>query len=183
MTQLLGMAYAAFVSLCLIGAHAFAQQTPANKVFTVETVTKSASGKAADLSWKDGTKQMNLLQFGAGKVMFLNFWATWCPPCRKEIPDIIELSKEFSEDELMVIGISMDRDDQAYNTVSKFARLKNIPYSILVGNDKVAEAYDGIGAIPTTFIINSDGTINEKIVGQRTKEEFKAAILRALKRK
>ncbi|MFN5112571.1 MAG: TlpA family protein disulfide reductase, partial [Ignavibacteria bacterium] len=86
-------------------------------------------------------------------------------------------------DELIVIGISMDRDDQAFNTVSKFARLKNIPYSIIVGNDKVAEAYDGIGAIPTTFIVNADGTINEKIVGQRSKEDFKAAILRALKRK
>lgn len=183
MTQLLGITYALLASISLLGVNAFAQQAPANKVFMVESVTKSGPGKAADLSWKDGSKQVNLLQHGAGKVMFLNFWATWCPPCRKEIPDIIELSKEFTEDELIVIGISMDRDDQAFNTVSKFARLKNIPYSIIVGNDKVAEAYDGIGAIPTTFIVNADGTINEKIVGQRSKEDFKAAILRALKRK
>jgi thiol-disulfide isomerase/thioredoxin len=183
MTQLLCMASALLASIVLFGANVYAQQSSTSRVFSVETITKSAQGKAADLSWKDGSKQINLLQYGAGKVMFLNFWATWCPPCRKEIPDIIELSKEFSEDELIVIGISMDRDDQAYNTVSKFARLKNIPYSILVGNDKVAEAYDGIGAIPTTFIVNPDGTINEKIVGQRSKEEFKAAILRALKRK
>ncbi|MFM8839805.1 MAG: TlpA family protein disulfide reductase [bacterium] len=183
MIQLRGIVYAFFASMCLIGSQAFAQQTPVNRVFTVESVTKSGTGKAADLSWKDGTKQVNLLQYGAGKVMFLNFWATWCPPCRKEIPDIIELSKEFSEEELLVIGISMDRDDQAFNTVSKFARLKNIPYTIVVGNDKVAEAYDGIGAIPTTFIVNADGTINEKIVGQRSKEDFKNAILRAIKKK
>ena len=159
-----------------------ATDKPAGKVYVVEGVTKIGPGKAADLTWKDAQKGQNLLQYGAGKVVFLNFWATWCPPCRKEIPDIIELSKEFTEDEFMVIGVSMDRDDQAYNTVSKFVRLKNIPYTILVGNDKVAEAYDGIGAIPTTFIINPDGTINEKIVGARSKDDFRNAILRALKR-
>jgi thiol-disulfide isomerase/thioredoxin len=174
----------AFIALfCLTSTDIFAQTPSAGKVFTVETVVKSGTGKAADLIWKDGTKPVNLLQFGAGKVMFLNFWATWCPPCRKEIPDIIELSKEFSEDELLVIGISMDRDDQAFNTVSKFVRLKNIPYPIIIGNDKVAEAYDGIGAIPTTFIVNADGTVNEKIIGARSKEDFRNAILRALKKK
>ena len=172
-----------FLLFIVSASHAQTSDKPAGKVYMVDGVEKKGAGKAADLLWKDGTKAQNLLQVGAGKVIFLNFWATWCPPCRKEIPDIIELSKEFSEDELVVLGVSMDRDDQAFNTVSKFVRLKNIPYPIIVGNDKVAEAYDGIGAIPTTFIINADGTINEKIVGGRNKEEFKASILRALKRK
>jgi len=183
MNHLRGIAYAFLALICLTSTDIFAQTQTSGKVFTVESVTKIGAGKAADLTWKDGNKQVNLLQFGAGKVVFLNFWATWCPPCRKEIPDIIELSKEFSEDELQVIGVSMDRDDQAFNTVSKFVRLKNIPYPIIIGNDKVAEAYDGIGAIPTTFIINADGSVNEKIIGARSKEDFKNAILRALKKK
>jgi thiol-disulfide isomerase/thioredoxin len=182
MNQLLCIISIFISSICVFRLDTFAQQTYANKIFTIESVSNTSPEKAADITWKDGMKQTNLLQLGSGKVMFLNFWATWCPPCRKEIPDIIELSKEFSNDELLVIGISMDKDNQAYNTVSKFARLKNIPYLILIGNDKVAEAYDGINAIPTTFIINADGTVNEKIVGQRTKEEFRAAILRALKK-
>ena len=76
------------------------------KVFPIETVNRSTvPGKASTFTWKDGTNLSNLIQYGAGKVIFLNFWATWCPPCRKEIPDIIELYKEFSENEVLVLGV------------------------------------------------------------------------------
>ena len=161
-----------------------ADNTPKVKVFPIETVNKSTvPGKVSTFTWKDGTNLSNLIQYGAGKVIFLNFWATWCPPCRKEIPDIIELSKEFSENDVLVLGVSMDRDDEALKTVSKFVRLKNMPYTVLVGNDQVADAFDGIGAIPTTFIIKADGSISEKIVGARSKEDFKSAIMRAMVKK
>lgn len=161
-----------------------AEKTNTTKVFAIETVNQSTTpGKSSNFTWKDGQTTNNLLQFGSGKVVFLNFWATWCPPCRKEIPDIIELTKEFSENEVLILGVSMDRDDEALNTVNKFVRLKNMPYTVLVGNQKVADAFDGIGAIPTTFIIKADGSISEKIVGARSKEDFKAAILRAMNKK
>lgn len=93
MNHLRGILHAFLALICLTSTDIIAQTPTSGRVYSVESVTKSGAGKAADLTWKDGTKQVNLLQFGAGKVMFLNFWATWCPPCRKEIPDIIELSK------------------------------------------------------------------------------------------
>jgi len=166
--------------LCYITAHSN-ENIVKVKVFPIEIVSRSmVPDKASTFTWKDGTNFSNLIQYGAGKVIFLNFWATWCPPCRKEIPDIIELYKEFSENEVLVLGVSMDRDDDALKTVSKFVRLKNMPYIVLIGNDEVADAFDGIGAIPTTFIIKADGSISEKIVGARSKEDFKSAIMRAM---
>jgi thiol-disulfide isomerase/thioredoxin len=155
-------------------------QTPV-KVFPVKTVTAAVGNKVADFTWMDGDKQVSLSEIGKNKVVFLNFWATWCAPCRKEIPDIIELSKELPNTEFVVIGVSMDRDQDAINTVSKFVRAKNLPYTVVVGNEALAEAYGGITAIPSTFILTSDGTISEKIAGMKSKSEFLAAIQKAMK--
>jgi thiol-disulfide isomerase/thioredoxin len=159
-------------------------QTAAGKIYTVDAVMESAGpGKPADFSWKEGDKTISLSQLAKNKVVFLNFWATWCGPCRKEIPDIIELTKKYPETEFVVLGVSMDREADALNTVGKFVRLKNMPYTVVLGNDKLAEAYGGIGAIPSTFIIAPDGTVSEKIVGARTHDEFVAAVERAMKKK
>ncbi|MFN8361083.1 MAG: TlpA disulfide reductase family protein [Candidatus Kapaibacterium sp.] len=153
-------------------------QTPL-KVYTVTTVNIGSGNKAADFTWTEDGKTVSLSEVGKNKVVFLNFWATWCAPCRKEIPDIIELMAEFPETEFVVIGISVDRDADVAKTVSKFMRAKKIPYRVLISNDKLLEAYGGISDLPTTFILNSDGTIAVKILGGKTKEEFKAAIKKA----
>lgn len=167
----------AAVALMLIPVMA---QTPA-KVYPVKTVTAAVGNKVADFTWMEGDKQVSLSEIGKNKVVFLNFWATWCAPCRKEIPDIIELSKEFPNTEFVVIGVSMDRDQDAVNTVSRFVRAKNLPYTIVIGDEKLAEAYGGINAIPSTFIISSDGTVSEKIAGMKSKADFLAAIQKAMK--
>src|SRR5688572_27362432 len=65
----------------------------ASSVATVESVSAAKSGKATDFAWKADGKTVSFSEFTKGKVTFLNFWATWCPPCRREIPDIIEISK------------------------------------------------------------------------------------------
>ncbi|MBS1537627.1 MAG: TlpA family protein disulfide reductase [Bacteroidetes bacterium] len=166
-------------TFALLVVPVMAQTTP--KVYPVKTVTSPVGNKVADFTWMEGDKQVSLSEIGKNKVVFLNFWATWCAPCRKEIPDIIELSKEFPNTEFVVIGVSMDRDQDAINTVSKFVRVKNLPYTVVVGNEALAEAYGGITAIPSTFILTSDGTVSEKISGMKSKAEFITAIQKAMK--
>jgi len=164
--------------IALAIAPTFAQTPP--KVFPVSTVSAASGNKVADFTWIEDGKPVSLSEVGKNKVVFLNFWATWCAPCRKEIPDILELMAEFPDTEFIVIGVSVDRDADVTNTVSKFVRAKKVTYPIIISNDKLLEAYGGISNIPSTFIINKDGTVSEKILGGKSKEEFKAAVKKAL---
>lgn len=133
-----------------------------------------------DFSWKEGDKTVSLSTVGKGKVVFLNFWGTWCPPCRKEIPDIVEISNEMKN--VVVIGIALERGGT--DKLADFIDKNNIPYANIVTDDntvmgKLAEAYGGIQYVPTTFII-ANGKIVSKIVGGNSKESFMAEIKKAL---
>jgi thiol-disulfide isomerase/thioredoxin len=97
-----------------------------------------------------------------GKVVLLNFWATWCPPCRDEIPELIELSKRF-KDKLEIVGISMDDSPPA--EVRQFAQDMKIDYPIVMGSGTLSREYGGIPALPTSFLVNSDGRIVQKHEG------------------
>lgn len=107
-----------------------------------------------------------------GKVVLLNFWATWCPPCRLEIPDIIELSKKY-KDQLVVIGVSVDQDR---SPVAPFVKQNKMNYPVIYGTDQIITDFGGISAIPTSFIIDTRGKIVQKIVGYRNYAAFEAAV-------
>jgi len=109
-----------------------------------------------------------------GKVIILDFWATWCPPCRTEIPHFKSLYSQYKGDGLEVIGIALDQGGA--NVVRPFAEDFQINYPILIGNQRVTEDYGGIRGIPTTFIIDRQGRIVEKFVGYRDKEVFESVI-------
>jgi thiol-disulfide isomerase/thioredoxin len=97
-----------------------------------------------------------------GKVVLLNFWATWCPPCREEIPMMNELSHRY-RDKLQIIGVSMD--DSSPAEVKAFAKEIGIDYPIVMGSGALSREYGGVPALPTTFVINTDGRIVEKHEG------------------
>ncbi len=97
-----------------------------------------------------------------GKVVLLNFWATWCPPCRDEIPEMVELSKRFRE-KLEIVGISMD--DSPPEEVRQFAQEMKIDYPVVMGSSTLSREYGGIPALPTSFLVNTDGRIVEKHEG------------------
>ncbi len=118
------------------------------------------------------TNQITLSQF-QGKVVVLNFWATWCPPCKAEIPDLIRIQKEFSND-VVVIGVSVDRESPDY--VAGFSEELGINYPVVMADSKLINLYGGIRAIPTTFIIDQDGDIGQKIVGMRDFNGFLAVL-------
>jgi cytochrome c biogenesis protein CcmG/thiol:disulfide interchange protein DsbE len=97
------------------------------------------------------------------KVLIVDFWATWCGPCREEIPHLNELYSELKSKGLEIVGISMDTDGT--DGVKDFAREFRIQYPIVMGDEKVAESFGGIIGLPTTFIIDRDGKIAKKYIG------------------
>lgn len=98
----------------------------------------------------------------AGKVVLVNFWATWCPPCREEIPELLELKKEF-KDRLEIVGISEDDDPPA--SVLKFAQQKGMTYPIIMATEELIDAYGGVPALPTSFLIDTQDRVVQKHTG------------------
>ena len=106
----------------------------------------------------------------AGKVVVLNFWATWCPPCVAEIPDLARLAKEVNQEGGVVIGIS----DEDVDTIRSFVASRDMPYAIVAGSDWPAP-FKTIRAIPVTYFLDGEGMIREEFVGGRSYEAFRRA--------
>ncbi len=160
------------------------QATANAEVYEIMSVGSPEAGKATDFTWKENDEVMSFNDYTKGKVVFLNFWGTWCPPCRMEIPDIIEISKELDKDKFVVIGIAMEKArtlDEAKQRVASYASAKGIPYKNFIGVQEIMQAYGGINNVPTTFIIDVDGNISKTIVGMRDKEAFMKYINMVLK--
>lgn len=118
-----------------------------------------------------------------GKVVILDFWATWCPPCRKGIPDLIELKNDYKKSEVEIIGISLDsftRGGATKNDVVPFIKDYGINYPIVIGDPEVAQQYGGVNSIPTSFIIDKEGYIVFYKVGLVSNEEYKSEISKVL---
>lgn len=109
-----------------------------------------------------------------GKVVLLNFWATWCPPCREEIPDLVSLQKQYASQGLVVLGISMDEGGPA--RVASFAKKYEINYPIVLGDEKTSAAYGGIQVLPTTFVIDRKGRIVDGLLGGSDRAGFEDKI-------
>jgi len=110
----------------------------------------------------------------SGKVIILDFWATWCPPCIKEIPHFIELYEQYKDKGCVIVGIALDRE--GINIVKPFVQKNKIEYPVLISDRQVPQAYGGINSIPTTFVIDSAGNIRKRYVGYRDKSVFEADI-------
>lgn len=113
-----------------------------------------------------------------GKAVVLNFWATWCPPCKQEIPWFVDMQKRYASQGLQVIGVSMD--DGGQQDVEKFAAENSINYPILLGKEAVAEQYGGIEYLPTTFYIDRNGVVMERVFGQPERGEIEQNVKRAI---
>jgi len=112
-----------------------------------------------------------------GKVIILNFFASWCPPCRAEIPDFIELQKQYGPKGFSVVGVALVSLEDARS----FAAQMGINYPILVDDNKVSNIYGPIRSIPTTFIISKDFKVAKKYIGGRPKSAFEADVNGLLK--
>ena len=114
-----------------------------------------------------------------GKVVILDFWATWCPPCRTEIPGYVALQKKYGADGLVVVGVSMDTGGTA--DVRQFIKDFGINYTVVIGDDTIVSAFAPIDGYPTTFIIDRDGLIRNKKLGKRPAADFEKDVLAVLR--
>lgn len=136
-------------------------------------------GRIPNFTWKDADGKTVSFDSFKGKATLVNFWATWCSPCKKEIPDLIAISKELAGQDIKVIGISTDRGMSVAEDVGKFVEEKGIPYMILISTDELEEAFGNIRMIPASFVVDANGTIVKELVGLQSKEAFVSALTAA----
>lgn len=123
-------------------------------------------------------KAVNSADF-KGKVVILDFWATWCGPCRMEIPSFVELQKAYGDKGLAVVGVSLD--EEGGRVVKPFMKQFAINYPIVMGDEKIVRAYGVIEGIPTTFVIDRQGKIVSKHIGYVDKAQFEREVKPLLK--
>jgi len=139
-------------------------------------ITKSSAAPDFVLESLDG-KSVRLSDL-RGKAVLLNFWATWCAPCKIEMPWFVELQNQYGPQGLQIVGVAMD--DSSKEDIAKFAKEMGVNYPVLLGKEAVGDAYGGVPALPESFFISRDGKIVDKIMGLKGKSEIEDSIKRAL---
>jgi peroxiredoxin len=146
------LAAAAVLSVLLAACASSSQQAAP---VTLEPVQQRQT--APEFALKDVNGATVRLSDYRGKVVLLNFWATWCGPCKFEIPWFIEFEQANKDRGFAVVGISMD--EGGWEAVKPFLAEMNVNYRILLGNDIIAQLYGGIDSLPTTFLIDRNGKV------------------------
>ena len=155
-------AAASAIALCLIAVVASVPARAQGEDNVIRFVRNPDAAPAFKLDTLDG-KPVSLAD-AHGKVILLNFWATWCGPCRAEIPDLIELQNKY-KDRLQIIGLTVDDDDPA--AIKKVVEKTGINYPVAMASDEVRMKYGGIAALPTSFMLDSEGRVMQKHEGLR----------------
>jgi peroxiredoxin len=110
----------------------------------------------------------------AGKVVVVDFWATWCPPCVEEIPGYVEMQREHEAAGLVIVGISLDQ--AGVEEVRKFGERYGMNYPVVMADRDVVAAFGGVEAIPTTFLIDREGRIRHRKVGMITRADYEPLV-------
>lgn len=129
---------------------------------------------APDFSLKDADGRSVKLSDYKGKVVLLNFWATWCGPCKIEIPWFVEFQQKYQDKGFAVLGISMD--DEGWDVVKPYIAQHKVNYRILLGTDLVAEQYGGVDSLPTTFLLDQELRVASIHVGLVSKDVYEKEI-------
>ena len=116
----------------------------------------------------------------AGKVIYLDFWGSWCPPCIEEIPHLVSLYNTYREKGLVVVGVSLGDSKKA---LLQFMEKMKVTYPVVLGDDQIIQEYRGVMFLPTAFVIDRKGFIRRKLFGFREKEEIEQIILPLLEEK
>jgi peroxiredoxin len=137
--------------------------------------------KAPDFALKDATGATVKLSEYRGKVVLLNFWATWCGPCQIEIPWFIDFQQQYQDSNFVIVGVSLD--DDGWKSVKPYVEKKKINYRVVIGTEELSQLYGGVDSLPTTFIIDREGRIASKHEGLISKSDYLNEIVDLLKSK
>jgi len=145
---------------------------------STKSVNAAKGGKdlkaAPDFALQDADGKTVKLSDFKGKVVLLDFWATWCGPCKIEIPWFIEFQRKYKDRGFSVLGVSMD--EGGWQVVKPFVEDFKMNYPVVIGDDATAAAFDGVDVLPTTFIIDKQGRIVAKHMGLVSKDEMEKVI-------
>lgn len=135
--------------------------------------------KAPDFTLKTLDGDTFHLRDHRGEVVVLNFWATWCPPCRREIPDFVKLQRELGDEGLQFVGVALERS-AGPEEVRAFVEKMNINYPVGLGDGTIAQKYGGVRGIPRTFVIGPEGKIRGHIPGMATESMLRPGLEKLL---
>lgn len=147
-----------FLVVCLISAMFVVLSCERRK----QTVVKA--GQSLDFTLSDLQGNKVTLSALKGKVVLLEFWATWCPPCRDSVPEMNGLYEKFKNRDFELLAVALDRGGDAASTVGSFVKETGIEYHVLLDDDKASAAF-GVTNIPTIFIIDKQGKLVKKQIG------------------
>jgi thiol-disulfide isomerase/thioredoxin len=148
-------------------------------IFVSPIIAVGQTGHAPTLSLKDIRGRRVRLSDHKGKVVLLNFWATWCPPCRAEMPDLIKLQREYRSRGLQVIGVTYQ--PEGIREVRQFVRKLKVNYPIALGTKEIKNLFDETETLPVTIVIDRQGKVRERIEGILLPVEFEQRVKPLLK--
>lgn len=165
---------AVVVSLMLVFGIQKTRHTPVQQAGSSKLQGKDAPDFT--LTSLDG-KALKLSDY-RGKAVLLNFWATWCEPCKIEMPWFVDLQKKYEAQGFTVLGVAMD--DSSPSDISDFAKKMGVNYPIVIGKEAVGDQYGGIPYLPSSFYIDRDGKVVERVFGLVSRSEIESNIQRAM---
>jgi peroxiredoxin len=124
-------------------------------------------------------KKLSLSDY-KGKAVLINFWATWCAPCKIEMPWLVELRTQYAPQGFEILGVSEDDADTPRSKLAKFGQEQGLNYPLLVGDDAVSRKYGGVEFLPTSYFVGRDGKVVAETAGLVSKAEVEASIKKAL---
>ena len=171
--------------LLLVGKRASKPPESANAAGSAQGAPPPSAGDPAKgsvapvfelMSIPDG-KATKLTSF-RGKAVLLNFWATWCGPCKIEMPWLVDLQKKYGSQGLQIVGVAMD--DTSDKEIADFAHKMGVNYVVLKGTEKVGDLYGGVDRLPLTYFVDRSGKVVDEIVGLRGSADIEEAIKKTL---
>jgi len=177
MKKILAPAIASTALLLLLGCGETASTEAA--AGTVEAASvKEERRPAPEFALKDADGKEHKLSDFKGRVVLLNFWATWCGPCKIEMPWFVDFQRKYKDQGFTVLAVSLD--DEGWEVVRPFVDDLNLNFPVLLGNDVMADEFGGVVALPTTFMIDKDGKIYKMHQGLVSKGDYEEDIEKLL---
>lgn len=134
---------------------------------------------APTFAWKDATGAISSVEDYRGSVILVNFWGTWCPPCIRELPELVEIRNEFGPRGFEILGVALERPqpnvDPATHLAS-FAEARGLEYPMILGDERVTSSWGGIRAVPTSYLVDRNGRIVAVVEGAVTADQLRAMI-------